>query len=133
MTPRTFLSIVLLGLIFPVQEIWQLWRNSNEVVNWWLAINYPISIQWYFLFLGIHLAHVLLSIVFYRITFKIQALRNAAIVFLIYNLVDLTLFFVCFNQAPYALILSTVALVSLVIIHWKNLLKFFHHNKISHA
>ena len=121
MTPRTFLSIVLLGLIFPVQEFWQLWRNSDKEVNWWIAIDYPLNVQWYLKFAGIHVADILKSIVIYRITYKIQSLRMAAIVVLIYSFIDLTLFIWCFNKAPYALILSTVGLVSLVVFNWKTL------------
>jgi hypothetical protein len=133
MTPRSFYSIVLLALIFPAQEIWQLWRESNQEVNWWVMLDYPLAITWYFKFLGIHIADILKSIVLYRITFKIQSLNKASIVVLIYNFVDLALFFVCFNKAPYALILATVGLVSLIIFNWKNLYSYFHQHKLSHT
>jgi hypothetical protein len=123
MTPRTFLSIILLALVFPAQEIWQLWKHSNREVNWWLSLDYPLSIQWYFKFFGLHLAEILKSTVIYRITYKIQALRMAAIVVLIYSLVDFVFFFINFNRAEYALIYATVGSVSMVVIYWRNISK----------
>lgn len=119
MTPRTFISVFLLALIFPAHEMWQLWRGSNREVNWWLLMDYPLSIQWYFKFLGLAVAECLKSIVIYRITYKIQALRMAAIVLLIYSLVDLVMFFVCFNKASYTLIYTTIGMVSLLVIYWR--------------
>jgi hypothetical protein len=119
MTPRTFWSIILLSLIFPAQEIWQVWRYDDRNVNWWVALDYPLSVQWYFKFLGSKVSELLKALVIYRITFKIQALRMAATVVLIYTLVDLMLYFYNFNRAPYALILSTVALVSCFVFCWR--------------
>lgn len=133
MTRRTLISIVLLSLIFPVQEVWQLWRNDNRVVNWWVALDYPLSIQWYLKFMGYHVADILKSIVIYRITYKIQSLRNAAIVVLIYSFVDLAFFFVCFNKIPYALILSTVGFVCIVVFNLKSIKLIFHSHKLNHA
>lgn len=125
MTPRTALSLFLLLLIFPVQEFWQLWKNSNREVNWWITLNYPTSIQWYFKDLGTVLAKLLMAVVIYRITFKIQALRFAAIVVLIYFVVEFVFFFVNYNRAAYALIYSTIAPVSLLVIYWRNISKWF--------
>jgi hypothetical protein len=86
MTPRTFLSVFLLALIFPAREIWQLWKTADREVNWFLIIDYPLSIQWYFKFLGAQISEFLMALVIYRITYKIQALRMAAVVVLIYSL-----------------------------------------------
>jgi hypothetical protein len=119
MTPRTFLSIFLLALIFPAREIWQLWKTADREVNWFLIIDYPLSIQWYFKFLGAQISEFLMALVIYRITYKIQALRMAAVVVLIYSLVDLMMFFVCFNKAGYALIYTTIGMVSLLVIYWR--------------
>lgn len=124
MTPRTAMSIFLLALIFPAHEMWQLWKNANYEVNWWLDLNYPLSIQWYMKFLGLHVAECLKSLVIYRITFKIQALRHAAIVVLIYSLVDLLMFFICFNKASYTLIYTMIGTVSLVVINWRMIRKY---------
>lgn len=135
MTPRTFLSIFLLSLIFPAQEIWQLWKNDNRNVNWWITLDYPLGVQWYVKFAGSKLSELLKAIVIYRITFKIQSLRMAAIVLLIYTLVDFIMFFICFNQASYTLIYTTVGAVSLVVIYWRGVVKMFHNylKKQEHA
>jgi len=125
MTPRTAISIILLSLIFPAQEFWQLWRYDNRVVNWWIALDYPLSVQWFLKFAGWHLAEVLKSIVIYRITYKIQALRMAAIVVLTYSLVGFTLFFVNFNRAPYAIVYSTIGVVSMVVVYWRPISRYF--------
>lgn len=125
MTPRTFLSIVLLALIFPVQEFWQLWKNDNRNVNWWIALDYPLSIQWYFKMAGLKLSELLKALVIYRITFKIQSLRNASIVLLTYTVVDLAMFFVNFNQSSYTLIYTTVGLVVMIVYNWKSTVKLF--------
>lgn len=132
MTPKTFWSIVLLSLIFPAQEFWQVWRNDNRDVNWWIALDYPLSIQWYFKDLGNQIAMVLYSFVIYRITYKIQTLRNAAIVVLIYSLTDLAMFFICYNRASAALIYSTVGFVSLIVASIKIIKQIFHKNKFQH-
>jgi hypothetical protein len=123
MTPKTIFSIVLLSLIFPVQEFWQLWKDDSSVVNWWIAYDYPLSVQWYLKFLGYHFAELLKAIVIYRITSKIQALRMAAIVLLTYCIVDLLMFFVDFNRAPYALVYSTVGFGVIVIVGWRGIKK----------
>lgn len=130
MTPRTIVSLILLSLIFPAQEFWQLWKNDDRVVNWWIALSYPLSIQWFFKMLGIHISELLKAVVIYRITNKIQALRMAAVVLLIFTVVDLIMFFVAFNKAPYALIYSTTAMVSMLVIGWrvvKRMISFKHH------
>lgn len=119
MTPRTFVSVFLLALIFPAHEFWQLWRGVNREVNWWMTIDYPIHIQWYFKYLGDHVGECLKAIVIYRITYKIQALRSAAIVVLIYSLLDLVMYVVCFNKASYALIYTTMGMASLIVIYWR--------------
>lgn len=71
-------------------------------------------------------SELLTAIVIYRITHKIQALRFAAVVVLIYRAVDLVMFFVDFNRASYALIYSTVAVVGMVIIGWRGIKKSIH-------
>lgn len=123
MTSRTIISIVLLSLIFPAQEIWQLWKNDNSVVNWWIAYDYPLSTQWYIKFLGAHVSELLKAIVIYRITHKIQALRMAAIVLLTYTVVDLLMFFVDFNRASYALVYSTVGFGVILVVGWRGIKK----------
>lgn len=134
MTPRTAISIILLALIFPAQEFWQVWKNSDSEVNWWIALDYPLSIQWYFKSMGVCIRNVLYAIVIYRITFKIQALRTASIVVLIYALVELVFFFINFNRASYALIYATIGLVSMVVIYWRvisrSIRHLFHKEKI---
>jgi hypothetical protein len=125
MTPRTAMSIFLLALVFPAHEMWQLWKTSNRDVNWWLALDYPLNIQWYMKFLGQHVGDVLKSLVIYRITFQIRALKYAAIVMLIYSFVDLLMFFICFNRASYALIYTTVGMVSMVVISWRMIRNYF--------
>jgi hypothetical protein len=123
MTSRTIFSIVLLSLIFPAQEIWQLWKGDNSVVNWWIAYDYPLSKQWYIKFMGDHVARTLMAIVIYRITHKIQALRMASIVVLTYAIVDLLMFFVDFNRASYALVYSTVGFGVILIVGWRGIRK----------
>ena len=119
MSPRTRRSLYLLAFLFIAQEFWQIWRGSNREVNWWIALDYKTSIQWYFKDLGTVIWKVVMSYAFYRVTFKIQALRRAAIVVLIYSLVELVLFFWCYNRASYALIYSTIGLVMLLIWNWQ--------------
>jgi hypothetical protein len=128
MTPRTIFSLFLLALIFPAQEFWQLWKGSNREVNWWIALDYPLSVQWYMKFAGLHMKDILLAIVLYRITYKIQALKMAAIVVLIYTSVDLIMFFVNFNKSPYTLIYATIGLVVMIIFCWKNIRKNLAHH-----
>lgn len=118
MTPKTAWSLFLLALIFPAQEFWQVWRSDNSEVNWWIALDYPLSIQWYFKDMGNCVSKFLMSLVIFRITYKIQAMRNAAIVVLIYSSIELLFFFICYNRAAYALIYATIGLVSLLVIHW---------------
>lgn len=124
MTPRTALSIILLSLIFPAQEIWQLWRESSRNVNWWIALDYPLNIQWYIKMLGELISKCLMALVIYRITFKIEALRKAAIVLLTYTLIELLFFFINFNRTSYALVFSTVGLVVMITIYWRGVKKF---------
>ena len=126
MTKRTLISIVLLALTFIAHEFWQFWKGDNRVVNWWIANDYPLSIQWYFKFLGIQLKELLFAIVIYRITYKIQSLRNVATVILIYAVVDLVMFFINFNQASYTLIYTTVGVIAIIVFEWKQVLKMFH-------
>lgn len=123
MTQRTIFSIVLLSLIFPAQEIWQLWKDDNSVVNWWIAYDYPLAKQWWIKFCGERVSQMILAIVIYRITHKIQALRMAAIVVLTYTAVDLLMFFVDFNRAPYALVYSTVGFCVICIFGWRGIKK----------
>jgi hypothetical protein len=142
MTRRTRISIVLLALTFIAHEIWQVWKGDNREVNWWIANHdYPLSIQWYFKFLGIQVKELLFAIVIYRITYKIQSLRNVAIVVLIYAIVDLAMFFINFNQASYTLIYTTVGVISIIVFEWRQITKPFykhkheeshHHSTISH-
>jgi hypothetical protein len=129
MTNRTIISIVLLALIFPAQEIWQLWKNDNSVVNWWIAYDYPLAKQWFLKFAGEHVKMLLMAIVIYRITHKIQALRMASVVLLTYTVVDVIMFFVDFNRAPYALIYSTTGFGVIVIIGWRGIKKSFTKHK----
>lgn len=119
MTPRTRLSLYLLALLFFAQEFWQIWKHTNREVNWWIAINYKTSIQWYFKDLGTVIWKVIMAYAYYRVTFKIPALRSAAIVVLIFTLVEFVLFFVCYNRAKYALIYSTIGLVVLLVVNRK--------------
>lgn len=119
-------------MIFPAQEIWQVWRYDDRNVNWWVALDYPLGIAWYMKFAGLKVAEVLKAIVIYRITFKIQSLRNAAIVVLIYTLIDMAMFFVCFNKASYALIYATVGLAVMVVFNWKAASKLFKREQLKH-
>jgi hypothetical protein len=145
MTTRTKISLLLLSLIFPAQEFWQLWDGDNRDVNWWIALDYPYSIQWYMHDMGAKVSNLLYALVIHRISFKIQALKNAATVILIFALFDLLMFFYCNNRASYTLFYTTVGLSFMVsVIFWPEIKtlfrkskvwikKTFQRNKISHA
>jgi hypothetical protein len=126
MTKRTLISMVLLAFTFFAHEFWQFWKGDNSVVNWWIDNDYPLSIQWYFKFLGIQIKELLFAIVIYRITYKIQSLRNVATVVLIYAIVDLVMFFINFNQASYTLIYTTVGVIAIIVLEWKQVRKLLH-------
>lgn len=112
MTLKTFFSAILLVCTFLAHEMWQQWKDSNQVVNWWIAgyFDYRIDIRLYLKYAGVIFAFFLKAIVFYRITDKIKHLRKLSIVVLIYWFIELLLYFFHCNEAPYSLILPTIGL-----------------------
>jgi hypothetical protein len=132
MTPRTIFSLLLLALIFPAQEFWQAWRGSNREVNWWIALDMKLNIQWYFKFLGIKLSDLLFAIVIFRITDKMRMLRLASIVFVIYAAVNLSFFIINFEHASSALIYTTIGLVSFLVFGWQGIRHALSKNKTRH-
>lgn len=116
-TIRTRMSMYFIGLIFIVPELWQIWRGSNREVNWWIALDYLISIQWWFKDLGVNVKCLIYAYVIYRITFKIQVLRTVAIIALIYEGVNVLFFFINYCRAPFALVYSMIGLVAMIVIN----------------
>jgi len=111
---RTKFTIALIALILPLNEIWQVWKESNAVVNPWLALDYPLAIQWYFKFLGHSVSDVLKAIVVFRLSRMNQTLRLAARVYLIYTVFDLVMFFINFNKINYVLVYTLTGAVALL-------------------
>jgi hypothetical protein len=122
-TPRTLWSIILLLFCFVAQEFWQIWRDSDLEVDWFLASNYKTSIQWYYKDMGRDIERVIVAYVIYRITFKIPSLRAASIVYLLYAIAILCLFFYNYNRASYAIVFSTIGVVAMIAFNWKVFIK----------
>lgn len=122
MLSRTFWSITLLALAFFVREAWQFFKWAEININPFIFLrNYPIDLQWYVKFMGIEISQLLLAIVIYRMSWKIEAIKVTAIVFLIYAILDVVLFFACFNKIPYAPFFALSGLVILVVVNRKKL------------
>jgi hypothetical protein len=114
MTNRTFISICLLALVLPVNELWHLWNHVSYNVNPWLARDYPLDIQWYVKFLCLNLSDVIKAVVIYRFARLNRPARIVSTAILVYAIIDLIMFFINFNQTDYTIIYSLTGVISIL-------------------
>lgn len=116
---RTFITIMLIFLSVLAPEAWQLFKGHDYNVNPWLFLNRPLHVQWYFKDLGNSISSLLVSIVIYRMSWKIDSIKKAAILLLIFRIIDLAMFFACDNLANYTLIYLSSFAIALIVYYPK--------------
>jgi hypothetical protein len=104
MTTRTAVNAVLVLLIPLIEETHTFFDRSKRMVNWWILLDYPLEIQWYLKFLGVAISNVIIALVLYRCSRLNQTFRLVTGVYLLYRLIDVLMFFLCFNQRHYILV-----------------------------
>lgn len=115
-TTKRTKSIVLLIIAVPmVWEAWQFFRDSDLIVNPWLARDYPLALSWFLKFLGIQVGQLLLSIAFLRASRLNFPLMIASVYLTVVSVIDLIMFFVNFNKTNYALLYNFAAIVTVFV------------------
>lgn len=138
MTLRSVITGILIWISIPAMIIWKYWEASDYNYNNWVSgFEYPLHIQWFVLFLSWHIRDIFLSYAIFRLTFKVRAIRVAAIFNLVYSVIDFGLFFWSFNRGKDTLLVHytiTVA-VSLVIVFSPKIIQLTkekHHQRKDH-
>ena len=101
MTTRNKVNIVLTAMLPAIHEFWQIWKGDYREVNWWLALDYPYSIQWYFKDVGEKACLLIMAILVFRFSRMNESFRLAAGSVLFLQIVDFIMFFVNFNRFNY--------------------------------
>lgn len=125
MTTRNKVNIVLTAILPAIHEVWQIFKNDDRLVNWWLALDYPYSIQWYFKDVGEKLCLLILTILVFRFSRMNESFRLAAGFVLFLQAIDTVMYFVNFNRFNYLVVyLSSTPIILIVaffkkdISHW---------------
>jgi hypothetical protein len=117
---RTYTSIALVLLIFPLGEIWHL--SSQEKVNYWLkdGFDFPIEGWWYYKLLCENIAWVLAAYVMVRLSKMRQWLEMVCLMHLLYRLYNLGAFLYNFNaHDDYVLAYSGAGFITAIVYFFK--------------
>jgi hypothetical protein len=117
MTRRTFITIMMICLILPINELWQIWDGDPRIVSSWLHSDITFNIQWYFKFLFGAIANVLKAGVIVRMSNMNQYLRIASMTYLTYTIMDVFFFLLKYNQFSYVTVYGSLGLVATIIIY----------------
>jgi hypothetical protein len=117
-TTRTKFSVFLLSVTLPINEFWQVFKESDKIVNPWFLLDYPLHIHWYLKFLCHNVSALIISLLVYRLSRMNMKLRVAASVYVTYCLFDLIMFFVRFNQVHYATVYAGLFLAADFFYQW---------------
>jgi hypothetical protein len=105
MTNRKTLTIILLiVLIFFFGEVWQLFENASGEVDYFPLLDYTLDIQWYVKMAGEKVSDVLKAVVIVMLARLYFDIKVVGVGYLVFNVVDLALFFLCFNTCSYVLV-----------------------------
>ncbi len=109
MSNRTIINILLISLIFPINELWPFFEKGR-IVNWWVSgMDYPLEIQWYMKFMFMNIADVIKGILIFKLSRMYPAMRLASAVYLSFCVFDLWMFFYNFNSSSYSIIYAMAA------------------------
>lgn len=128
MTKRQKINILLSCLALLTLELWQIWKRpafDHYDVNWFLAVNYPMNIQWYFHDLGTEVTLFLLSLINFRSARLETPWRLTARIVMYVMAVRVVFFFVNYNRFSYLLVYASVALLTLLYSFYKDDLHLF--------
>src|SRR5687767_3956054 len=97
------------------ENFWQVIRQTSyckDVVNWWIALDYPYGLEWYLHDAGIYLSNVLQAWAIYRLTMKISLLHKIAAVLLIMRCAQLLLYVYRYDWFPAAVVFTVAFILS---------------------
>jgi hypothetical protein len=119
MTKRSMLTVVIMALLIPLNEVHKLWDGVSFNISPFWFTDYTLDIQWFVKFLGDKISWCIAAAVFFRLSRWNKEIRTAAIVFFVYTVIDLLLFFMWFNQKNYLLVYSSFCFITVAIMYWK--------------
>ena len=100
MTRNTYINVVLVAILLPINSLHVLWRTEDvQLVNPWLFRNYSVDIQWYVLWLCGKVSALIIAILLYRLSRMNQVLRMAATTYLVIKGAELIMFFIDCNKS----------------------------------
>lgn len=111
---KTKVTACLIVSFFIVEEIWQILKVTkykDTIVNWWIFLDYPYSILWFFRDYGCYVSFLLHEIVIYRLTVKIKLLNDLARMYIIYRSFQVLIYQAHFDWFPAAVTLSGLMLL----------------------
>ena len=120
MTTRTFITILLLAVALPLNELHHIWDDVSYNVSPFWFITYELDVQWFAKFLCDHITDCLIAVALYRVSRMNQQLRIAASVYVFYTVFNLLMFFGWFNKINYLLLYSFFCLIAVVVIFFKS-------------
>lgn len=97
------------------ENFWQVIRYTSyckDVVNWWIALDYPYGLEWYIHDAGIYVSNVLQAWAIFRLSAKIGLLHRIALVLLISRCAQLLLYFTIFDWFPATVVLAVMIVLS---------------------
>jgi hypothetical protein len=110
---------ILMLVTFPIMALWLIWKYDYVFVKWWVFGHNVEYLGWVMFFLCISIVSIIYDTMIYLSSYKIRALHVISIVILVYSIIDLVMFFLFFNRAPYAFVYGLVGVVSMIVINWK--------------
>lgn len=122
MTTRTKTTIMFIVSVPLSWEVYKFWEGSDQLVNPWLHLNYPLNIQWYVKFLGIQVGYIFMSLALFRLSRMNEPVRIASMVLLVLSVFDLGAFLWNFNKNDYSLVYLMISVLAL--------LYTFYHNEV---
>lgn len=120
MTTRTKTTIMLIVAVPLSFEVWKFWEGNPKIVNPWLHLNYPLSIQWFVKFAGIQFGYLLTSMALFRLSRMNEPVRIASLVLVILSVFDLAAFFWNFNKNDYSLVYLSISAGTLLYAFYHN-------------
>lgn len=113
-------NLLLISILPFLHEFWQLWKGDMRIINPWLALDYPYSIQWFFKDIGEKLSLLALCILVFRFSRMSQPLRIAAWVALMLQISDVILYVVNFNKFNYLIVYLPATPITLILALYKD-------------
>jgi hypothetical protein len=113
---RTKVNALLLASMPVVWEFWQLWKGYDDWnVSWFLALDYPMNIQWYMRDLGTELSKMLFSILVFRLARMNTPLRIIGRMIMFLGIFGVVMFFVNYNRFSHIIVYSGASILSMFI------------------